>query len=48
MNLTWIHTFSFFKVEREISDNVLDLVRTTGDFIHQSREVQVRDQLLFW
>ncbi|KAM7447173.1 the TRAFAC class myosin-kinesin ATPase superfamily [Porites harrisoni] len=29
-------------VEREISDNVLDLIRTTGDFIHQSREVQMQ------
>ena len=48
--LTWLDftRSPFFKVEREISDNVLDLVRTTGDFIHQSREVQVRDQLLFW
>ena len=29
------------KVEREISDSVLALIRTTGDFIHQGREVQV-------
>ena len=34
--------FSFLKVERDISDNVLALIRTTGDFIHQGREVQVR------
>ena len=33
--------FVFFKVEREITENVLSLIRTTGDFIHQGREVQV-------
>lgn len=30
-----------FKVEREITENVLSLIRTAGDFIHQGREVQV-------
>ena len=34
-------SFLFFKVEREIIENVLSLIRTTGDFIHQGREVQV-------
>jgi len=29
-------------VEREITDNVLALIRTTGDFIHQGREVQMQ------
>ncbi|KAL9988342.1 hypothetical protein ACROYT_G002777 [Oculina patagonica] len=29
-------------VEREITDNVLTLIRTTGDFIHQGREVQMQ------
>ena len=28
-------------MEREITENVLSLIRTTGDFIHQGREVQV-------
>ncbi|XP_074614854.1 kinesin-like protein KIF14 [Acropora palmata] len=29
-------------VEREISDSVCTLIRTTGDFIHQGREVQMQ------
>lgn len=33
--------YFFLKVEREITENVLALIRTTGDFIHQGREVQV-------
>lgn len=40
----------FLKVEREITENVLALIRTTGDFIHQGREVQVMMpfQFRFW
>lgn len=30
------------EVEREIIENVLSLIRTTGDFIHQGREVQMQ------
>ena len=34
-------------MEREITEHVLALVRTTGDFIHQGREVQVNILPLF-